>query len=109
MNNIKREGKVKEYYYNYYNFKISFEGELLNGKENRIGKEYFNGKLIFEGQFINDKRNGKGKEYNYRIPHVHVRLSSCPGGGIKNASDYNSCPGCVILEKKTRTFMLSIS
>ena len=36
----------------------------------------------------------------YRIPHVHVRLSSCPGGGIKNASDHNSCPGCVILEKK---------
>ena len=93
MNNIKWEGKVKEYYYNYYNFKISFEGELLNGKENRIGKEYFNGKLIFEGQFINDKKNGKGKEYNYNGDVIfegeYLNNLRWNGKGIEHAYDYN--------------------
>ena len=57
-------GKVKEY--DYYNGKLIFEGEYLNGKRNGKGKEYYNnGKLIFEGEYLNGKRNGKGKEYNY--------------------------------------------
>ena len=45
---------------------ILFEGEYLNGKRNRKGKEYYNnGVLLFEGEYLNGKKNGKGKEYNY--------------------------------------------
>ena len=46
-------------------FELKFEGEYLNGKRNRKGKEYytFNGKLVFEGEYLNGKRNGRGKEY----------------------------------------------
>ena len=54
--------KIKEIYYN---GKLIFEGEYLNGKRNGKGKEYNdNGKLIFEGEYLNGKRNGKGKEYD---------------------------------------------
>ena len=28
-------------------------------------KEYFNGKLIFDGEYLNGNRYGKGKEYDY--------------------------------------------
>ena len=58
------KGKLNKYLYKLYGFDILLEGELLNGIENRIGKEYFKEILIFEGQYINDKRNGYGKEYN---------------------------------------------
>ena len=30
-----------------------------NGERNGKGKEYYNGKLIFEGEYLNGKRNGK--------------------------------------------------
>ena len=40
-----------------------FEGEYLNEKKNRKGKEYnYDDKLIFEGEYKNGKRNGEGKE-----------------------------------------------
>ena len=76
----KRNGKGKEYF----DGKLEFEGEYLNGKQwNGKGfnsnnkniiyklkdgkgnvKEYEKyGKLKFEGEFLNGKRNGKGKEY----------------------------------------------
>ena len=81
MNNI-RNGKAKRYY----NDKLLFEGEYLNGKiwngtgydnDNNIIFEIKNGnghiiisniydnKLEFEGEYLNGLRNGKGKEYNY--------------------------------------------
>ena len=37
--------------------------ELKEGKG--LVKEYFDGKLIFEGEYLNGLRNGKGKEYDY--------------------------------------------
>ena len=75
------EWKWKRIYY--YNFKLRFEGEYLNGKKwngkeynikGKIGyeikdgkgniKEYnYDGKFIFEGEYLNGERNGKGKEY----------------------------------------------
>ena len=60
--NEKRNGKGKEYYYNY----LIFEGEYLNGYKYGKGKEYdFNNNLIFEGEYINGQRwKGKGKEYD---------------------------------------------
>ena len=67
LNNIAYElkngkGKIKDFYYN---AKIKFEGELLNGKKNGLGKEYHvNGNIKFEGEYLNGKRNGKGKEFN---------------------------------------------
>ena len=52
------EGNVKKY--NDYDDILLFEGRL-NGK----GKEYYyDGKLIFEGEYLNGLRNGKGKEYD---------------------------------------------
>ena len=52
-------GKGKEYYYD---GKLKFEGEYLNGKRNGKGKEYdYGGKLVFEGECINGK-NGMEKE-----------------------------------------------
>ena len=61
-------GLIKEYYYN---GELIFEGEYLNGKRNGKGKEYkynyFGDKyLIFEGEYLNGERNGKGKEYDYK-------------------------------------------
>ena len=73
------EGKGKEYYYN---GRLRFEGEYLNGKrwngkyyningnidyELKYGrgncKEYNNrGKLLFEGEYLNGERNGKYKD-----------------------------------------------
>ena len=57
------KGKIKEHY-QIKNCYVLFDGELLNGIENRVGKEYYEEILIFEGQYINNKRNGYGKEYN---------------------------------------------
>ena len=41
------------------------EFEVKNGK-GKINEYYYNGKLVFEGEYINGERNGKGKEYNYK-------------------------------------------
>ena len=39
----------------YWNGKLQFEGEYLNGKRNGKGKEYWNdGKLKFEGEYLDD-------------------------------------------------------
>ena len=47
-------GKGKEYYYD---GKLKFEGDYINGKRNGKGKEYNNdGKLIFEGEYLNGER-----------------------------------------------------
>ena len=52
-------GKRKEYYYN---GKLKFEGEYINGEINAIGKEYHdNGKLRFEGEYLNGKKMEKEK------------------------------------------------
>ena len=76
----KKNGEGKEYFYD---GKLKFEGEYLNGKiwngkgynkngnmEFEIkdgkgkGKEYYdNDKLKFEGEYINGKRNSEEKEY----------------------------------------------
>jgi len=59
---ILKEGKgyVKEYY----DGKLIFEGEYLDGDKNGKVKEYnvYNGKLEFEGEYLKGKRNGKGKD-----------------------------------------------
>ena len=62
---INGKGSAKEYYY--YNGKLVYEGEYLNGKRNGKGKEYLeqSGELIYEGEYLNGKWNGKGKEYIY--------------------------------------------
>ena len=54
-------GKVKEY--SFYDGKLEYEGEYLNGERNGKGKEFNlkNGKLKFEGEYLNGKKwNGKG-------------------------------------------------
>ena len=39
--------------------KLKFEGEFLNGKRHRKGKEYYDdGKLEFEGKYSNGERSG---------------------------------------------------
>ncbi len=62
-----RKGYVKDFYDIYNNnsslyfeddVKLGFEGEYLNGKRNRKGKEYFD-KLIFEGEYLNEKKMEK--------------------------------------------------
>jgi len=62
INNIKNGFGQK---YDYYENKLIFEGEFVNGKKNGFGKEYNSeDELIFEGNFVNEMKNGKGKEYN---------------------------------------------
>ena len=58
------KGKIKEYYF--YDSKLMFEGEYLNGERNGKGKEYNKyGELKFEGEYLNGKRwNGIG--YNIK-------------------------------------------
>ena len=70
----------------YFNGKIIFEGEYLNGKKwngngydnhnnilytlkdgnGYVKNQYPDGTLNFEGEYINGDRNGKGKEYNFK-------------------------------------------
>ena len=38
---------------------LSYEGEYMNGKRNGKGKEYWNGKLIFEGEFLDGFRKNE--------------------------------------------------
>jgi len=33
-------------------------------KKNGKGKEYYDGKLIYEKEYLDGERNGKGKEYD---------------------------------------------
>ena len=35
----------------FYDERLWYEGEYLNGQKNGKGKEYFNGILVFEGEF----------------------------------------------------------
>ena len=54
-----KNGIIKKYYEG----KLVFEGELLNGEKNGKGKEYnSSGILDFEGEYKDGKRC-KGKEY----------------------------------------------
>ena len=48
--NGKRNGKGKEYDDD---GKLEFEGEYLNGKRNGKEKVYYNGKLLFEADSLN--------------------------------------------------------
>ena len=48
----KWNGKGKEYYYD---GKLKFEGEYLNGERNEKGTQYFDGMVYFEGEFKNGK------------------------------------------------------
>ena len=48
----------------YYEGKLEFEGQNINGKRHGKGKEYnYDGYLIFEGEYLNGQKNGKGKKY----------------------------------------------
>ena len=60
LNNGK--GYIKQYKLNY-DKDLIYEGYILNGEKNGIGKEYCSGNLIFEGVYKDGKKNGKGKEY----------------------------------------------
>ena len=60
-------GIVKEYEER----QLIFEGEYLNVKKNRKGKEYEmqdrRRQFLFEGEYLDGKRwNGKGKEFDYK-------------------------------------------
>ena len=49
----KRKRKGKEYYFD---GKLKFEGEYLNGKRNGKGKHYYkNGNFEYEGEYLNEK------------------------------------------------------
>ena len=44
--------------------KYDFEGEYINEKRYKKGKEYnCEGGLQYEGEYFNGQKNGKGKEY----------------------------------------------
>ena len=78
------KGNLKEYY----NDKLIFEGEYLNGERNGKGKEYnYNGQLRFEGVYLNGIRNGEGKEYyyNYNIRYIGKYFN----GNKWNGTGYN--------------------
>ena len=46
--------------------KYDFEGEFLNEKRYKKGKEYtFKGGLKYDGEYFNGQKNGKGKEYYF--------------------------------------------
>jgi antitoxin component YwqK of YwqJK toxin-antitoxin module len=64
INELKREksGRIKEYF----NGKLTFDGEFLNNERNGKGKQYdWEGKLIFEGEYLNGKKwIGKERKYN---------------------------------------------
>ena len=61
----KRNGKGKEY--NYYDGKLEFVGEYLNGKRLK-GKLFNERKIEFEGDFLRGRKwNGKGYDYKGNI------------------------------------------
>ena len=67
-----KTGKGKEYY----NGKLIFEGEYLNGE----GKEYdYDGDLLFEGEYLNGKRwNGEGY---YKEGEIDFKIKEGNGKG----------------------------
>ena len=54
-------------------------------KEGKIMKEYsyYNDKLLFEGEYLNGKRNGKGKEYFYNFDGTFIIVASYKNGKKK--------------------------
>jgi len=61
MNYKKENEHIKEYFFE---DRLFFKGEYLNGKINGKGKQYdWSGKLKFELEYLNGKKSGKGKEY----------------------------------------------
>ena len=66
----KKHRKVKEYTSKHFDSILNFEGEYLCGKKFK-GKEYYEGKLTFDGEFLDDVENifffdadeYKGKKY----------------------------------------------
>ena len=59
---LERNGIGKEYYFN---GKLSFKGQFINGKKNGKGKQYHeNGKLQYDGEYKDGLLNGKVKEYD---------------------------------------------
>ena len=57
------KGNIKEY--DYFDGRIEFEGEYLNGERSGKGKEYGECNLLsFEGEYSKGRKNGKGKEYD---------------------------------------------
>ena len=53
--NCNRNGNGKEYYYN---GKLKYEGQYLNGKRwnGKVKEYYYNGKLKFDGEYYKGKR-----------------------------------------------------
>ena len=58
-----------------YNGKTEIDYEIINGYG--IVKEYYDGKLIFEGEYINGKREGYGKEYDFLTGNLKHRGIFC--------------------------------
>ena len=80
------ETKIKGKEYNFYNGRLMFEGEYLNGKKNGKGKEYVLGKLIFDGEYLNGKKwNGKG--YDMKDNNIIYKLTE--GKGFIKEYDYH--------------------
>ena len=50
--------------YNFITGEIEYEGEILNGKWNGLGKKYYRGILDYVGRYSNGKISGKGEEYD---------------------------------------------
>jgi antitoxin component YwqK of YwqJK toxin-antitoxin module len=64
--------------------KEKYEGSLLNGKRNGIGKLYMNGKLLYEGDFKDDLMDGQGKKYypNGKLMYTgDFRIGKMDGAG----------------------------
>ena len=78
-------GKGKEYYW--YNGKLFFEGDYLNGRKNGKGKEYYNnGKIKFEGEYFNNLK-WTGKVYDLLNNNIVYELKDGKGF-LKEYDDY---------------------
>ena len=58
--NKKLQNKINIFLYNY---KIYSKRYIKYQTNKKGGEYYYDGKLKYEGEFINGERNGKGKEY----------------------------------------------
>ena len=91
----KLNGLFKQYYDN----KIIFEGEYLNGKRNGKGKEYnYYGRLIFEGEYLNGERNGKGKDIDYATQIVTFEGEYLNGKRNGKGKEYDYKTGNLLFE-----------